>query len=95
MTASRIPKTPSMVASVRPGIALNDIDTFCKRAGRLTLAQVVDKVIVKETLAANGSSRTKDFSIELVFYPRVDYQGEYDVEPSEILSAFGTKFPSS
>lgn len=93
MTASRKPKTPSMVATVRSGIALKDIDTFCKRAGRLTMSQVVDKVVVKETLAATGSSRTKDFSIELVFYPRPDYQTEYDVEPSEILSAFGTKFP--
>lgn len=92
MTASRKPKTPSMSMAVRKDVALSDIDTFCKRAGRLTLAQVVDKVTVKETLAANGSSRTKDFSIELSFYPREDYQAEYDVQPSEILSSFGTKF---
>lgn len=93
MTASRKPKTPSMTMAVRKGVSLKDIDTFCKRAGRLTLSQVVDKVTVKETLASNGGSRTKDFSIELSFYPRQDYQSEYDVEPSEILSAFGTKFP--
>lgn len=93
MTASRKPKTPSMSMAVRKGVALSDIDTFCKKAGRLTLAQVVDKVTVKETLTTNGSSRTKDFSIDLAFYPRQDYQAEYDVEPSEILSAFGTKFP--
>lgn len=93
MTASRKPKTPSMTMAVRKGISLKDIDTFCKRAGRLSLSQVVDKVTVKETLASNGGTRTKDFSIELSFYPRHDYQAEYDVEPSEILSAFGTKFP--
>ena len=93
MTASRKPKTPSMSMVVRKGVSLKDIDTFCKRAGRLTLSQVVDKVTVKETLASNGGSRTKDFSIELNFYPKQDYQAEYDIKPSEILSAFGTKFP--
>lgn len=93
MTASRKPKTPSMGMSVRKGTALADIDAFCKKAGRLTLSQVVDKVTVKETLVAEGTSRSKTFSIELAFYPREDYQAEYDVEPSEILAAFGTKFP--
>lgn len=93
MTASRKPKTPSMTIAVRKSVCLEDIDTFCKRAGRLTLSQVVDKVTVKETLASNGGSRTKDFSIELLFYSRQDYQAEYNVEPLEILSAFGTKFP--
>lgn len=93
MTASRKPKTPSMEVAVRQGIALEDIDIFCKRAGRLTLSQVVDKITVQETLAASGSSRTKDFSIELTFYSRQNYQAEYDVGPSEVLSVFGTKFP--
>jgi hypothetical protein len=93
MTASRKPKTPSMSMVGRKGVSLKDIDTFCKRAGRLTLSQVVDKVTVKETLASSGSSRTKDFTIELSFYPRQDYLAEYDVEPFEILAAFGTKFP--
>lgn len=78
---------------VRQGIQVSDIDTFCKRASRLTLAQIVDKVVVKETLIANGNTRSKQFDIELVFYPEDDYRAEYDVEPLEILSAFGTKFP--
>lgn len=93
MTASRTPKTPSMGMLVRAGIAVSDIDSFCRKASRLTLAQVVDKVIVKEKFVAQGTSRSKNFTIELAFYPKVDYQSEYDVESSEILAVFGTKFP--
>ena len=93
MTASRKPKTPSMSMLVRGDPVINDIDIFCKKAGRLTLSQVVDKVTVKETLIAQGPSRSKKFTIDLVFYPRTEYEAEYDVAPSEILAAFGTKFP--
>lgn len=92
MTASRKPKTPSMTMLIRSDVPEEDIDAFCKKAGRLTLSQVVDKVTVKETLVANGSARTKAFSVELSFYPASEYTAEYGVEPSEILSAFGTKF---
>lgn len=66
---------------------------FCKKATRLALSHVVDKVIVKERLTVNGSARSKEFTIELAFYPKTQYQAEYDVEPSEILAVFGTKFP--
>jgi len=57
------------------------------------LSHVVDKVIVKETLTVNGDARRKDFTIELMFYPKAQYQAEYDVNPPEILTAFGSKFP--
>ncbi|KAH9939980.1 beta and beta-prime subunits of DNA dependent RNA-polymerase [Amylocystis lapponica] len=93
MTASTKPKTPSMTMNVLSGVPLSDVDGFCKRASRLALSHVVDKVVVKEQLTANGDSRSKDFVIELKFYPRAEYQAEYDVEATEILAAFGTRFP--
>lgn len=93
MTASTKPKTPSMTMTVRPGVSETDIDTFCKKATRLALSHVVDRVIVKERLTTNGSARSKDFTIEITFYPEAQYRAEYNVEPAEILAAFGTKFP--
>ncbi|KAH9844085.1 beta and beta-prime subunits of DNA dependent RNA-polymerase [Rhodofomes roseus] len=93
MTASQKPKTPSMTMKVRADVPPSDIDMFCKKATRLALSHVVDRVVVKERLAVNGSARSKDFTIELAFYPEAQYQAEYDVEPSEILMSFGTKFP--
>ncbi|EMD40913.1 hypothetical protein CERSUDRAFT_131304 [Gelatoporia subvermispora B] len=93
MTASTKPKTPSMTMTVRPGVPESDIDTFCKKATRLALSHVVDKVTVKERLTGSGNARNKEFTIELAFYPEYQYQTEYNVEPAEILASFGTKFP--
>lgn len=93
MTASTKPKTPSMSMIVRPDIPEVEIDRFCKRASRLALSHIVDKVVVKERLILNGDARSKEFTIDLMFYPRTDYEAEYDVTPSEILAAFGTRFP--
>ncbi|KZT72559.1 beta and beta-prime subunits of DNA dependent RNA-polymerase [Daedalea quercina L-15889] len=93
MTASQKPKTPSMTMKVRPDVPPSEIDMLCKKATRLALSHVVDRVVVKERLAVNGDARSKEFTIELIFYHKQQYQAEYDVESWEILSAFGTKFP--
>lgn len=93
MTASTKPKTPSMSMTVRSDVPEEDIDGFCKKATRLALSHIVDKVVVKERLILNGGSRSKEFTIDLVFYPRLEYEKEYDVTPTEILAAFGTRFP--
>ena len=93
MTASRKPKTPSMTMTMRHDIPVSAVDAFCKKATRLTMSQIVDTVTVKETLAAIGGVRTKAYTVDLTFYPKTEYESEYDVEPSEILAAFGTKFP--
>ena len=79
--------------TVRPGIPLSDIDGFCKKASRLVLSQVVDSVTVKERLTVKGDARRTEFIIDIAFFPREEYEAEYDVEPSEILTAFATKFP--
>lgn len=93
MTASTKPKTPSMTMIVSEDVSPTDIETFCKKASRLTLSQVVDTVVVKERLKVSGGSRSKDFTIDISFYPLEEYSAEYDVESSEILAAFGTRFP--
>ncbi|KAJ7180322.1 hypothetical protein C8R43DRAFT_972609 [Mycena crocata] len=93
MTASRKPKTPSMTMAVRPGIPSEDVDIFCKRASRVTLAQVVEKVTVREQLTVEGAARRTQFTIDLGFFPKKEYISEYDIDPTEILACFSTKFP--
>ncbi|KAJ7904744.1 hypothetical protein B0H14DRAFT_3079532 [Mycena olivaceomarginata] len=93
MTASQKPKTPSMSMTVRPGIADEDIDIFCKRASRVTLAQVVENITVRERLTVDGEARRTQFTIDLAFYPKKEYLAEYDIDPIEILLSFTTKFP--
>ncbi|KAI5834493.1 beta and beta-prime subunits of DNA dependent RNA-polymerase [Schizophyllum commune Tattone D] len=93
MTASQKPKTPSMTMKVRKGVSADDIALFCKRASRLTLSQIVDSVTVKERLVVEGDARRTRFAVDLAFFPRDEYAAEYDVEPTEILAAFATRFP--
>ncbi|KAJ7490360.1 hypothetical protein B0H11DRAFT_2010213 [Mycena galericulata] len=93
MTASQKPKTPSMTMAVRPGIPSEDIDIFCKRASRVTLAQVVENVTVRERLTVEGEARRTQFTIDLAFFPKKEYLSEYDIDPIEILACFTTKFP--
>ncbi|KAG6378763.1 hypothetical protein JVT61DRAFT_13036 [Boletus reticuloceps] len=95
MTASQKPKTPSMTMDVSPGVSDADITTFCKRASKLLLSQVIDKVTVKECLSVQGDARRTEFSVHLFFYPEEEYVEEYDVNAVEILAVFGTRFPST
>lgn len=95
MTASQKPKTPSMSMKVRPNVSREDIDLFCIRASRVTLSQVVDHVVVQESLWVEGEARRTRFSVEINLYPKTEYQGEYDLDPSDILATFANTFPAT
>lgn len=93
MTASRKPKTPSMTITLAKGISNEQADAFARRASRVTLSQIVDKVTVHERLTINSGARKKQFTIHIDFYPWQEYRAEFDVSPTELLQAFGTRFP--
>lgn len=93
MTASQKPKTPSMTMKVRRGISPHDISLFCKRASRITLSQVINNILVHEELRVKDEARRTQFTVNITFYPRHEYQEEHDLQPAEILAAFGVKFP--
>lgn len=93
MTASQKPKTPSMTMKVRRGISPHDISLFCKRASRITLSQIIDNVLVHEQLRVEDEARRTQFTVNITFYPKHEYQEEHDLQPAEILAAFGVKFP--
>ncbi|KAI3612276.1 dna-directed rna polymerase i subunit rpa1 [Moniliophthora roreri] len=93
MTASQKPKTPSMSMRVRADISQEDIDRFCKRASKLTLSQVVERVAVTEKLVSNGDARRRLYTIEIFLFPREEYEAEYDTDPMEVLACFAVKFP--
>lgn len=93
MTASQKPKTPSMTMKVRPGVSLEDVGLFCKRASRVKLSQVVENVTVKEQMIVDGQARRTRFNVDIKFFPKDEYTAEYDVDPLEILAVFSTRFP--
>jgi hypothetical protein len=92
MSASRVPKTPSMTITIAKGVSVDQADAFARRASRVTLSQVVDKVTVIERLAVNNQARRKQFTIDIVFYPEDEYRAEFEVSPSQLVGAFGTRF---
>lgn len=93
MTASRVPKTPSMTITIANGVSIDQADAFARKASRVKLSQVVDKVTVVERLAVNNQARRKQFTIDIVFYPEEEYRAEFEVSPSQLAGAFGTRFP--
>lgn len=82
-----------MNMTVRPGVSSEDVKLFCTRASRLVLSQIIDNVTVKERLKVEGETRRTEFSVKLSFFPQEEYEAEYDVEPSEIMGCFASKFP--
>ncbi|KAG7096730.1 hypothetical protein E1B28_004143 [Marasmius oreades] len=93
MTASQKPKTPSMTMRLRAGTLQEDVDRFCKRATKLTLSQIIERIAVTEKLQTNGDARRRLYTVEIFFFPREEYEAEYDTDPTEVLSSFGVKFP--
>ena len=93
MTASRQPKTPSMTMTIAKGISEDQADAFARRASRLTLSQVIERVTVEERLTVNNQARRKEFTIDIEFYPEREYRAEFDVSPMELVHAFGNRFP--
>ncbi|KIJ44014.1 hypothetical protein M422DRAFT_228619 [Sphaerobolus stellatus SS14] len=88
MTASTKPKTPNMTLPITSNASEEDIQQFCKRASRLTLSQLVDKAVVKERIVFQHGSRSKEYTVDIQFYPIEEYRAEYSTTPSEVLSSF-------
>lgn len=92
MTASTKPKTPNMTLPVLEDARPDDVDRFCKRASRLTLSQLVDNVVVRERLCIKHDVRTKEYTINIKFFPAKEYRQAYGVTTAEVLNCFGTRF---
>jgi hypothetical protein len=92
MTASTKPKTPSMTIPVRKGVSHADIELFCKKATRLNLSQLVDRVAVQEQLTAQGASRRKEYTVQMTLFPADEYREEHSIRPAAILGAIATAF---
>jgi DNA-directed RNA polymerase I subunit RPA1 len=82
-----------MAMTVRQGVSPESINLFCKRANRVTLSQIVENVVIQESLWAEGDARRIRFIVDINFYPKEEYKEEHDLKPSEILAAFEYKFP--
>lgn len=96
MTASATIKTPTMKLQIRPDVSQEEVETFCKTASKVTLAQVVEEVLVDQKLssktAANAYSRETIYTVRMKFYPQAEYTEEFRTNPEEILRSLDRSF---
>lgn len=86
MTASANIATPTMTLTILPARTEDEIEVFRKNISRLTLAEIIDGVIVTEKLAKiTGQTKTKTYLIRLNFFPKAEYEKEYCVTLGEVV----------
>lgn len=93
MTASANIATPTMTLTLLPERTDSEIEVFRKNISRLTLAEIIDDVVVTEKLAkVAGQTKSKTYLIRLNFFPKTEYEKEYSVTPAEVVRAVEKDF---
>lgn len=93
MTASASISTPSMTIHLNDKVAESHARELAKSISRLSLAEVVDKASVTETVGkgvAYGDARM--YKIRLEFYPADEYCEEYGIEIEDVVNTLETKY---
>jgi DNA-directed RNA polymerase I subunit RPA1 len=86
-------KTPCLTIPFLAGVREKDQDKLRIRLNRVTLADLLECVHVKEKLKLKGS-RCRQVTLRFQFLPRKMYKDKYCVTPSQVLNYFETKFIS-
>ncbi|KAJ5833901.1 DNA-directed RNA polymerase I subunit [Penicillium riverlandense] len=93
MTASAAIMTPQMTLLLNDGISREDSEKFAKAISKLSVAEVVDKVQVRERIASGiGHTTAKVYDIEVNFFPSEEYTKEYAIQVRDVQNALQTKF---
>ena len=93
MTASNNISTPTMTLHLNPEVTQQVGEQFAKGITKLTLAEVVDKVTIRENVGKGiGYDVAKIFDIRLELYPAVEYQETYAIETIDVLRTLEYRF---
>lgn len=66
--------------------------TFCKEMSRLTLAEIIDNIVVTERIYTVQGETVKQYTIRLNFYSRQEYYEEHNITPHQIESVIEGQF---
>ena len=95
MTASALPKTPTMKLPLRESVSDSDNEAFIKQVSRLTLSQAVERVTVTERLSGReADARLRKYTVLLDFYPSAEYCTEYQVTLDRLHESLAFNFAS-
>lgn len=96
MTAAKKIKTPTMLLPLRTETTAKKASQFCKSAGKLTLAQLMDNVSVVEKTTAKSAEtnylRSKTYSIRLNLFNESEYNEEYRVSAKRVKEVMSSTF---
>ncbi|KAJ5091454.1 hypothetical protein NUU61_006324 [Penicillium alfredii] len=92
MTASASIMTPTMTLLLNEEIPKDHAEQFAKGISKLSIAEVVDKVQVRERIAPGiAYSTAKIYDIEVNFFPAEEYTKEYAIQIKDVQNALQTK----
>ena len=92
MTASANIMTPTMTLILNEEIPKEHAEKFAKGISKLSIAEVIDKVSVKERIASEGSARSKVYDVNLEFFPAEEYISEYAIRIRDVQNTLQNKF---
>ena len=91
MTASKEIMTPTMTLILNRELPREHGERFAKAISKLSIAEVVDKVQVRESISS-GSTKAKIYDIEITFFPAEEYTAEYAITIRDVQSTLQNKF---
>ncbi|KAF2858906.1 beta and beta-prime subunits of DNA dependent RNA-polymerase [Piedraia hortae CBS 480.64] len=93
MTAAKNISTPTMTLVLKRGVKLSKARRFAKTLSRLNLAEVLDKVTVKEEQGRGEIyAQAKLYHVQLDFFPKEEYEKEYGVSVKQVVRAIEERF---
>ncbi|KAJ3105589.1 hypothetical protein HDU97_007931 [Phlyctochytrium planicorne] len=95
MTASKNIKTPIMRLPLLEGVDDGEATRLCKAITKLTMADIMEKVSVRERLTLTNDGRHKILTVKLRFWPRAIYQDQHGLTPKDIGSLVERRFAVS
>ncbi|KAL4876263.1 beta and beta-prime subunits of DNA dependent RNA-polymerase [Aspergillus karnatakaensis] len=91
MTASKHIMTPTMTLILNEGLPKEHGERFAKAISKLSIAEVVDKVQVRERVSS-GSTKAKVYDIEISLFPAEEYTAEYAITIRDVQQTLQHKF---
>ncbi|KKK14769.1 hypothetical protein P175DRAFT_0522137 [Aspergillus ochraceoroseus IBT 24754] len=83
MTASKKIMTPTMTLTLNEELPKEHSERFAKAISKLSIAEVVDKVQVRERISS-GSTKAKIYDIEISLFPAEEYTAEYAITIKDV-----------
>ncbi|KUL88690.1 hypothetical protein ZTR_05210 [Talaromyces verruculosus] len=92
MTASKKPMTPTMTVEVIEELSEEKGQSFAKGISRLSIAEVIDTLQVRESITDIKGKKYKIYDIEMKFFDAKEYEEEYAITKRDLVRAIQDDF---